>query len=81
MNIVKAVFGMLMVSFYMMSYDEIGKRLGVSRQRAEQIFKNALKKLRHPKFLKQNRALLDTMAEIERIKRHKEAISAWDLRA
>ena len=49
-----------------MSFEEIGKRLGISKERARQIFKNAIRKLRHPAFKKEAMGLLDTLGEIEK---------------
>lgn len=49
-----------------MSFEEIGKRLGVSKERARQIFKNAIRKLRHPMFKKEAMELLEILAEIEK---------------
>lgn len=49
-----------------MSFEAIGKKLGISKERARQIFNNAIRKLRHPMFRKEAMGLLDTLAEIEK---------------
>lgn len=52
----------------MMTFDEIGLKLGISRQRAEQIFKSGMRKLRHPAFKKEVEFLFETLGEINKTK-------------
>ncbi|WP_370521240.1 sigma factor-like helix-turn-helix DNA-binding protein [Helicobacter winghamensis] len=46
-----------------MSFKEIAKVLNVSPSRAYEIYKNALKKLRHPKNIKRWQRILEALEE------------------
>ncbi len=47
-----------------MTFKEIGRALGVSPQRAEKVYKNALRKLSSPKNIKKWQEILDTLREL-----------------
>lgn len=51
-----------------MTFKEIGRVLGISQQRAEKIYRIALRKLSSPKNLKKWQEILDTIKEIEKEK-------------
>lgn len=51
-----------------MTFKEIGRVLGISQQRAEEIYRIALRKLSSPKNLKKWQEILDTIKEIEKEK-------------
>ncbi len=51
-----------------MTFKEIGRALGISPQRAEKVYKNALRKLSSPKNIKKWQEILDTLREIEKEK-------------
>lgn len=54
------------VSKHGMSFSEIGKVLGVSRERAQQIYAIAIQKLSHPKFKDNFFEIMEIMDEINR---------------
>ena len=51
-----------------MTFKEIGRVLGISQERAEEIYRIALRKLSSPKNLKKWQEILDTIKEIEKEK-------------
>lgn len=48
-----------------MSFKEIAKVLNVSPSRAYEIYRNALKKLRHPKNIKRWQRILESLDELK----------------
>lgn len=51
-----------------MTFKEIGRVLGISQERAEEIYQIALRKLSSPKNLKKWQEIIDTIKEIEKEK-------------
>lgn len=49
-----------------MTFKEVGEILGISPQRAEKIYQNALRKLSSPKNKDRWRKILETLSEIEK---------------
>lgn len=52
----------------MMTFEEIGRELGISAQRAQKIYGCALKKLSHPRNKEKLREILEVLEEIEKAK-------------
>lgn len=48
-----------------MTLQEVADKLGITRQRVEQLEKRALKKLRHPSLKQKWMDIMDTMYELE----------------
>ncbi|WP_291953236.1 sigma factor-like helix-turn-helix DNA-binding protein [Campylobacter sp.] len=48
-----------------MGFEEIARELNISRARVSQIYKNALKKLAHPKNKEKWREIMDTLKALE----------------
>ncbi|EAK0445496.1 RNA polymerase subunit sigma-70 [Campylobacter lari] len=48
-----------------MNFEEIARELNISRVRVGQIYKNALKKLAHPKNKEKWREIMDTLEALE----------------
>ncbi|MCR6593597.1 sigma factor-like helix-turn-helix DNA-binding protein [Campylobacter insulaenigrae] len=48
-----------------MGFEEIARELNISRARVSQIYKNALRKLAHPKNKEKWREIMDTLKTLE----------------